>query len=251
MTRRRSAWGLGLGVLLLAATAGAGSLKGTVVPAKGGTTEPTTEYFQGFWPRQALSVRATSYDPRPFIIVVAEGIEELGARASLELQGERLWPPVIAVTAGGDFELHNNGRKQKNFTTVGSDVMKNVLIPRGGTLNAKFPAPGVFPIVVAGSPHIKAVVVVTPAKQFARLDRDGSFKFDNLADGSQVRLKLFYRDGWLNLKPVELEIKGNTEAPAIQLDGEMETEGSAAAPPAPAPAPAPSAPAAPAPAQEK
>src|SRR5207253_1909888 len=215
MSRRRSAWGLGLGVVLLALQVGvvaAGSLKGTVTPSKGGTTEPVTEYFQGFWPRQALSVRATPYDPRPSIVV----------------------------------ELKNNGRKQKNFTTIGSDVMKNVLIPRGGTLNAKFPTVGVFPIVVAGSPHMRAIVVVTQAKLFTRLDAAGNFKFDNLPDGSKYTLKLFYRDGWLARPPVDIEIKGSTEAPALNLDSDLETD--AAAAPAPA-APAPAAPGTPAPAE--
>ena len=243
MFGRLFARGLGLGIAaLVASTASAGSLKGTVVAAKD-TAEPMAEYFQGFWPRQALSVRATPYDPRSQIAIVLEGDADVPAsKAAMEVTGERLWPPVVPVVAGGDFELKNSARKQLNFTTVGSDVMKNVLIPKGGTLKATFPTVGVFPITVAGKPHMRAIVVVVAAKLYTRLDA-GAFKFDNLPDGKYT-LKLFYRDGWLARPPVTIEVKGNTEAPPITLDRELETaEGAAPAPAAAAaPAPAPAAP---------
>jgi hypothetical protein len=159
----------------------------------------------------------------PWMIVVLEGEAKPSSpgQVTWELAGESFARPVIGAPAGAEVVIKNTSRTAR--TLVAAEDPK--LIP-AGPINPTGPKSfrpteggKVYSISDADAPHLQGKLVVVSSPYVASVEDDGKFSFGDVAEGS-YKLKVFYKDGWLdgatdvNVGKGKVEV--NPKVPALQ-----------------------------------
>lgn len=136
----------------------------------------------------------------PWMIVVLEGEAKPSSpgQVTWELPGESFARPVMGAPAGAEVVIKNTSRTAR--TLVAAEDPK--LIP-AGPINPTGPksfrpseAGKVYSIADTDAPHLKGKLVVVGTPYVTTVDDAGKFDFGDVAEGS-YKLKVFYKDGWL------------------------------------------------------
>ena len=155
----------GLAVLVLAAPASAGSVRGKVeLLEKGGR-------------------RATDLSD---VVVYVEGAKAKGraAGATMTMKGKSFIPRVVVVPVGGTVEFPNEDPIYHNvFSLSGDNRFDLELYRRPQTRSWTFQHPGVARIYCNIHPQMSAVVVVRDSPYFAKASQDGSFVLEGVPAG--------------------------------------------------------------------
>jgi len=161
----------------------------------------------------------------PFMVVVLESAEGTAkatapGQVTWELPGESFSRPVMIATAGAEVVIKNTSRTAR--TLVAAEDPK--LIP-AGPINPTGPKSfrpteggKVYTIADTDAPHLRGKLVVVTSPYVATVDDAGKFEFGDVPEGS-YKLKIFYKDGWLegatdaNVGKGKLEL--NPKVPAL------------------------------------
>ena len=98
-------------------------------------------------------------------------------------------PHVTAVLVGTTVDFLNSDSVAHNvfWTSIGGNKKLGHNLgtwPKGEKKSFKFDAPGAVPILCNVHPEMSAYLVVVPTPYFATSDQGGSYKIENVPDGS-------------------------------------------------------------------
>jgi len=215
-----------------ARAAGAGAtVQGVVIPPP--KVEAPAAPRLGFLDRiEDPIVELRQHDPFPDCFIFLEGGPAAGdastpPRSSVvwQLDTNSFSPALLPVVSGTSIEIANVGRETHLLVAAEKpDLLpKDPIGPTGSSKPIVISAQE-GPVVVESrsSPHLRGRVVPLPTRYFARLDRNGRFKIENVPSGRWT-VKLWYRDGWANLrgrtvdvptKDVKIDLPNDALAPA-------------------------------------
>lgn len=185
----------------------AGTVTGQVTLPRARIPEPA-ERHRGFVARIKNPVRPVlAFDPREDCFVYLAP-KSNGAKAAMPASGKVVWrldrttfrQRVLPVLAGTKVELKNVSKKTHPIESPGKKLWTGDPIgPMGKREVTIQKAFDTVRVVSRDAPHIEAWVVPLPTPYFARLDKDGAFKIDNVPAGKYT-LKIWYRDGFLSVR---------------------------------------------------
>jgi hypothetical protein len=192
------------------------------------------------------------FDPLPECFVFLDGGPGAGD-ASTPPKSAIIWqlgthsfsPSVLPVVAGAAVEIDNVGRETHILYSPDQPelVAKDPIGPSGSKTITTPSGVQVITLRSRSSPHLEGRLVIVPTRFFARVDRAGKFKLENVPPGHYT-LRVWFRDGWLKLdKAIDLPAKEKDmkiEITASQIAERLASAANPApAPSAPASAPAP------------
>jgi hypothetical protein len=164
-------------------------------------------------------VELRQYDPFPECFVFLEGgpaapDAQAPPRTPVvwQLESSSFVPALLPVVAGSPVEIANVGRETHLLAAEGRDDLlpKEPVGPRSTRAFTASGEPGKLVRVVSRtSPHLEGRLVPLPSRYFARLDRNGKFKIDNVPPGRWT-VKLWFRHGWANLPGRYLDVPAAT-----------------------------------------
>jgi plastocyanin len=132
----------------------------------------------------------------------------------IDQKGLVFQPHVTAVQVGTTMDFLNSDSVAHNvfWTSVGGNKKLNHSLgtwPKGERKSFKFDTPGAVPILCNVHPEMSAYLVVVPTPYFATSDQAGSYKIENVPDGSYSVIA--WHEGAKNQsKPVT--VSGDTKA---------------------------------------
>jgi plastocyanin len=132
----------------------------------------------------------------------------------IDQKGLVFQPHVTAVQVGTTVDFLNSDSVAHNvfWTSVGGNKKLNHNLgtwPKGERKSFKFDTPGAVPILCNVHPEMSAYLVVVPTPYFATSDQAGSYKIENVPDGSYTVVA--WHEGAKNQsKPVT--VSGDTKA---------------------------------------
>jgi hypothetical protein len=177
----------------------------------------------GFLPRlRNAIIPPQPYDPTPAMLVVLEPTRSLsGAEAApsklpttLELREESFARPLYGVAIGGELVIENVGRNAHRLQAPAKPELIDLApINPKGKRSLQLDQPHV-PIVLedADSTHLRAILVAFPHAYFSTIAPDGSFRIEGVPTG-RWQVRIWYRTGWLKLKPPEVDVAPRGESP--------------------------------------
>jgi len=207
-----------------AAPGGNGLVEGDIALPPAGVQEPTAVHL-GYVPRIKNPItELRPFDPRPECFVYLDG-GPVGDDASKPQNGVTMKvgvaafsPPLLPVVVGTEVTLKNVSRATHPiYSPEGAGVLdQEAPIGAGGDRKAAVKDPmKAIRLVSRDAPHLEGRLVGLPTKYFARLDRSGSFKIDDVPLGRWT-VKIWYRDGWLpTTQVVEVVAKGTPRVKII------------------------------------
>ena len=217
----------------------AGTVQGAVVPPAAVEAPPLA--YAGFvppTPNPILPLR--QYDPLPECIVYLDGTAAPPEAAqpprgsvTWQLGNHAFMPPILPVISGSQVEISNVGQE----THVLYSPTQPSLVPRepiGRDGSRTIVAQGkdvAISVQSKSSPHLVGRIVPLPTRYFARLDRNGKFKIENVPAGRWT-VRVWYRDGWLNLPQKSIDVPGKGD---VRID--LTTDALAGKPTTPVPGP--------------
>lgn len=107
----------------------------------------------------------------------------------VDQKGLMFTPHLVAVQQGTTVEFLNSDKVAHNvfWISVGGNKKLGHNLgtwPQGEKKSFKFDNPGAVPLLCNVHPEMSAYIVVTPTPYFAVTDKSGSYKIDNVPDGS-------------------------------------------------------------------
>jgi plastocyanin len=132
----------------------------------------------------------------------------------IDQKGLVFQPHIIAVQVGTTVDFLNSDSVAHNvfWTSIGGNKKLNHNLgtwPKGERKSFKFDTPGAVPILCNVHPEMSAYLVVVPTPYFAVSDQTGTYKIENVPDGSYTVVA--WHDGAKNQsKPVA--VTGDTKA---------------------------------------
>jgi hypothetical protein len=198
-----------------AAGGGPGTVQGVVIPPPRVDAPPAPRL--GFLDRiENPIVELRQYDPLPECFIFLEG----GPAASdasapprsavvWQLESNSFSPPLLPVVTGAAVEIANVGRETHLLVAAGQpDLLpKDPIGPGSSKTISAAGSEAAIVIESRSSPHLRGRLVPLPTRYFARLDRNGKFKIDNVPAGHWT-IKLWYRDGWAHLPGRSVDVPG-------------------------------------------
>ncbi len=123
-------------------------------------------------------------------------------------------PHVTAVQVGTTVDFLNSDSVAHNvfWTSIGGNKKLNHNMgtwPKGERKSFKFDTPGAVPILCNVHPEMSAYVVVVPTPYFAVSDQTGTYKIENVPDGSYT-VTAWHEGAKNQSKPVS--VSGDTKA---------------------------------------
>lgn len=147
------------------------------------------------------------------MVVVLEGAKPSApGQVSWELVGDSFAKRVVGVPVGAEVVIKNVSRTAR--TLVAAEDAK--LIPAGpinptGSKSFRPATAGqVFHVGDKDAPHLKGVLVVVDSPYVASVDDNGKFSIEGVAEGA-YKLRVFYKDAWLDVTTDVNVGKGKTE----------------------------------------
>jgi plastocyanin len=132
----------------------------------------------------------------------------------IDQKGLVFQPHVTAVQVGTTVDFLNSDSVAHNvfWTSIGGNKKLNHNLgtwPKGERKSFKFDTPGAVPILCNVHPEMSAYLVVVPTPYFAVSDQTGTYKIENVPDGSYTVIA--WHEGAKNQsKPVS--VSGDTKA---------------------------------------
>jgi plastocyanin len=132
----------------------------------------------------------------------------------IDQKGLVFQPHVTAVQVGTTVDFLNSDSVAHNvfWTSIGGNKKLNHNMgtwPKGERKSFKFDTPGAVPILCNVHPEMSAYLVVVPTPYFAVSDQTGTYKIENVPDGSYTVIA--WHEGAKNQsKPVS--VTGDTKA---------------------------------------
>ena len=132
----------------------------------------------------------------------------------MDQKGLVFQPHVTAVQVGTTVDFLNSDSVAHNvfWTSIGGNKKLNHNMgtwPKGERKSFKFDTPGAVPILCNVHPEMSAYLVVVPTPYFAVSDQTGTYKIENVPDGSYTVIA--WHEGAKNQsKPVS--VTGDTKA---------------------------------------
>jgi plastocyanin len=132
----------------------------------------------------------------------------------IDQKGLVFQPHVTAVQVGTTVDFLNSDSVAHNvfWTSIGGNKKLNHNLgtwPKGERKSFKFDTPGAVPILCNVHPEMSAYLVVVPTPYFAVSDQTGTYKIENVPDGSYTVIA--WHEGAKNQsKPIS--VSGDTKA---------------------------------------
>ncbi len=204
--------------LLASAPARAGELAGTVElkPNKPGSPPVKNK---GFLDRIENPIKPTkSYEPWPYMVVVAVGDVPDEAKASntpvvYALIGESFRVPLQPVLAGREVEIRNTGTSAPVlYASEAPDAFTTEPLNPSGIRTIKGPKSGqVLHLRSQDTPHLEGRIVGFETPYFSVVGDGGRYEITDLPAGNWT-VKVWYRDGWLDVPDKVVELgRGKTK----------------------------------------
>jgi hypothetical protein len=246
---------LGVVVAILAATAAAVDVRGSVtIPPGFGTPAASTATRQFYWEEWNgfLDPRPARFAPQRELAVVLLGEALTAPPSEVRITGGDLTPATIAVKTGTQLRIVNTDACAHELFAEGAEIagFGPLQTAPGNARQIEIPNHGHFVIRDRLYAHVEAHVhAIANLAAIGNVARDGTYTFPALTAGTYT-LKVFYREHEVGSQQVEVPDQREFAIDPIQIRTPAVTAATPAAPAAPAPAapaaPAPAAPAAPA-----
>lgn len=133
----------------------------------------------------------------------------------IDQKGLMFQPHLVAVQQGTTVEFLNSDKVAHNvfWISVGGNKKLGHNLgtwPQGEKKSFKFDNPGAVPLLCNVHPEMSAYVVVTPTPYFAVTDKSGSYKIDNVPDGSYT-VTAWHEGAKNSSKPVTVSGEGKAD----------------------------------------
>jgi plastocyanin len=107
----------------------------------------------------------------------------------IDQKGLMFMPHIVAVAQGTTVDFLNSDKVAHNvfWISVGGNKKLGHNLgtwPQGEKRSFKFDNPGAIPLLCNVHPEMSGYIVVSPTPYFAVTDKSGSYKIDNVPDGS-------------------------------------------------------------------
>ena len=195
-----------LAVALVPASAGATTVKGTVV-LPDSMRQPRDE-TQGFW-RLENGVVPVGPPARSIFadtLVVFESSASStpsNANATVEMTGLDFAPRVLPVALGTTVEFKNADKYvHVLWSPENTSFFKQEPTPPGASRKVRFFAPGAVIIRCSEFPHMLGAVIVLAQSLYGRPDERGAFSA-SVPEGRYM-LRVFSRGRWVHQQPLEV-----------------------------------------------
>jgi hypothetical protein len=218
-------WGIATAIAPVAGAApGNGVVEGDIALPPAGVQEPAATHI-GYIPRIKNPItELRPFDPRPECFVFLDGgpagddAMRPQTGAQLKVGVAAFTPPLLPVVVGTEVSLKNVSRATHPlYSPDAAGVLDSEApIGAGGDRKAMVKEPfKAIRLISRDAPHLEGRLVGVPTKYFARLDRAGAFKIDDVPPGRWT-VKIWYRDGWLpTTQVVEVVAKGTPRVKII------------------------------------
>jgi plastocyanin len=133
----------------------------------------------------------------------------------IDQKGLKFQPNLVAVQQGTTVEFLNSDTVAHNvfWTKVGDNKKLTHNLgtwPQGEKKAFKFDNPGVVPVLCNVHPEMSAYIVVAPTPYFAVTDQSGSYKIENVPDGSYT-VSAWHEGAKKQSKPVPVSGEGKAD----------------------------------------
>ena len=133
----------------------------------------------------------------------------------VDQKGLMFTPHLIAVRQGTTVEFLNSDKVAHNvfWISVGGNKKLGHNLgtwPQGEKKSFKFDNPGAVPLLCNVHPEMSAYIVVTPTPYFAVTDNSGSYKIENVPDGSYT-VTAWHEGAKNSTKPVTVSGEGKAD----------------------------------------
>ena len=137
------------------------------------------------------------------------------AKPVIDQKGLMFNPHIVAVQQGTTVEFLNSDKVAHNvfWPSVGGNkkFTKNLgTWPQGEKRTATFDNPGVAPLFCNVHPEMSGYVVVSPTPYFAVTDKSGTYKIENVPDGSYT-VTAWHEGAKNQSKPVTVAGEGKAD----------------------------------------
>ena len=133
----------------------------------------------------------------------------------IDQKGLMFVPHLIAVQQGATVEFLNSDKVAHNvfWISVGGNKKLGHNLgtwPQGEKKSFKFDNPGAVPLLCNVHPEMSAYIVVTPTPYFAVTDKSGTYKIENVPDGSYT-VTAWHEGAKNQSKPVSVAGEGKAD----------------------------------------
>lgn len=108
---------------------------------------------------------------------------------TIDQKGLVFVPHIVVIAQGTTVEFLNSDSVAHNVYWISISGNKKLghnmgTWPKGQQKSFKFDTPGTVPLLCNVHPEMSAYVIVSPTPYFAKTDKSGEFKIDNVPDGA-------------------------------------------------------------------
>ena len=133
----------------------------------------------------------------------------------IDQKGLMFMPHIVAVEQGTTVEFLNSDKVAHNvfWISVGGNKKLGHNLgtwPQGEKRSFKFDNPGAIPLLCNVHPEMSGYIVVSPTPYFAVTDKSGSYKIDNVPDGSYT-VTAWHEGAKNSSKPVTVAGEGKAD----------------------------------------
>jgi plastocyanin len=133
----------------------------------------------------------------------------------IDQKGLMFSPHIVAVAQGTTVEFLNSDTVAHNVFWISVSGNKKLghnlgTWPKGEKRAFKFDNPGAIPLLCNVHPEMSGYVVVSPTPYFAVTDKSGSYKIDNVPDGSYT-VTAWHEGAKNSSKPVTVAGEGKAD----------------------------------------
>jgi plastocyanin len=214
-----------LPILLVAATAHAATVRGTItLPA-----EPRTE-TAGHWRVEngVLPITPRPLDLKNELVVLLESAAPAKEKdppapptVTVELRGLRAESRLVVAPPGATVQFKNADRVPHTlYAEAALSVLAPETTPAGATRSQKFDAVGEYHVRDQEYPHIETIVLITKTPFYASADDKGAFKME--APEGKYTLRIYWRGAWVVSQP--LDVGPRTTDVSIQVPSQKRAD---------------------------
>jgi plastocyanin len=133
----------------------------------------------------------------------------------IDQKGLMFMPHIVAVEQGTTVEFLNSDKVAHNvfWISVGGNKKLGHNLgtwPQGEKRSFKFDNPGAIPLFCNVHPEMSGYIVVSPTPYFAKTDGSGTYKIDNVPDGSYT-VTAWHEGAKNSSKPVTVAGEGKAD----------------------------------------
>lgn len=147
-----------------------------------------------------------------------------------EIIGESFKTPIFPFIAGSKIEIKNTGHRTPLLYSPDSDgLIEETPLPDKGVRPIKKELTEPYSLTelrARNSAHLRGVLLPLPNAYFSLVDDSGKYEIKGVPAG-KWKVKLFYRNGWIQMPDTEVTVTAGrpAKAPNIKLPAEINVEG--------------------------